>query len=43
MVETGQYEEAKKYYQLLMKYWANTNIELKEITDTKERLAKLTG
>ncbi len=39
----GNTEEAIKYYQLILKYWANTDIELKEIADTKKRLAKLTG
>jgi serine/threonine protein kinase/tetratricopeptide (TPR) repeat protein len=37
----GDKQAAKKYYQEMLRYWTNPEIELKEIKDAKARLARL--
>jgi tetratricopeptide (TPR) repeat protein len=39
----GEIQEAKSYYETVLKYWGNADIQLKEIVDTKRRLRMLTS
>lgn len=39
----GNRQKAVEYYQEMLKYWGGADIQIKEIKDAKERLAKLTG
>ncbi len=41
--ELGDVATARKQFAEILKYWANPQIELKEIKDTRERLARLTS
>lgn len=39
----GNRPGAIQYYQQVVKFWSGADIQIKEISDSKERLAKLTG
>ncbi len=39
----GKTRQAIEVYEEILAYWGNADIQIKEITDTKQRLSKLTG